>query len=271
MEDIMTKEWREIDTYAKSWVKEAGKRIRDSFQTTLSIQTKSNPHDLVTNIDKEIEQFFIERIKETFPDHKILGEEGYGDKLKNLNGIVWIIDPIDGTTNFIHMQRNFAISVGVYENGVGKIGIIYDVVHDEMYHAMKGQGAFMNDIPLHPLKEVQLNEAIIAMNATWVTENKRIDPSVLSPLVKDVRGTRSYGSAALELAFVAAGRLDAYISMRLSPWDFAAGVVLIEEVGGIVTTLEGKPLNFLGQNSLFASKPGLHGKIIKSYIKKHIN
>ena len=124
----------------------------------------------------------------------------------------------------------------------------------------------MNEIALKPLEEVNISEAIIGMNATWVTENKRIDPSVLGPLVKDVRGTRSYGSAAIELASVAAGRLDAHISLRLAPWDFAAGKILVEELGGIVTDLRGKPLKLLEQNTIIVSKPGLHETIMKKYL-----
>ena len=182
------------------------------------------------------------------------------------NGIIWIIDPIDGTMNFVHMQRNFAISIGIYENGVGQIGIIYDVIRDELYHTIKNNGVYMNDIALKSLEEVNISEAIIGMNATWVTENKRIDPSVLGPLVKDVRGTRSYGSAAIELASVAAGRLDAHISLRLAPWDFAAGKILVEELGGIVTDLRGKPLKMLEQNTIIVSKPGLHETIMKKYL-----
>lgn len=260
--------WSEIYTYAKKWIKEAGANIKNSFSTELMIQSKSSPDDLVTNMDRETEQFFIKNINHTYPDHRILGEEGFGDNVTSLEGIVWIIDPIDGTMNFVHQQRNFAISVGIYEDGIGKIGFIYDVVNDELYHAIKGQGAYFNEEKLPLLPPVEIEKAIIGMNATWVTENRRIDPSVLAPLVKKVRGTRSYGSAAIELAYVAAGRLDAYITMRLSPWDFAAGLILIEEVGGKMTTLEGEPLNLVGQNSIFACNASLHEHVIQSYIKR---
>jgi myo-inositol-1(or 4)-monophosphatase len=263
---IMTN-WSEIDTYAKAWVKEAGVNIRNSFSKTLTITTKSNANDLVTDIDQGTEQFFIKKIKEKYPEHRILGEEGFGDKLNNLDGIVWIIDPIDGTMNFVHQQRNFAISIGIYENGKGKIGLIYDVVHDELYHAIKGHGVFMNELELPPLKETEVSKAVIGLNATWVTENKRIDPSLLAPLVKNARGTRSYGSAAIEMAYIASGRVDAYITLRLAPWDFAAGVILIEELGGIATTLKGEPLSLLENNTVFVSKPGLHQEIMKEYLK----
>src|SRR4051794_26248387 len=104
-------DWEYIDLHAKQWVMEAGDKIRDSFNKTLNIETKSNPNDLVTNIDKEIEQFFIDKIRQVYPNHRILGEEGFGDEISNLDGVVWIIDPIDGTMNFIHQQRNFAISL----------------------------------------------------------------------------------------------------------------------------------------------------------------
>jgi myo-inositol-1(or 4)-monophosphatase len=263
---INTQEWSKIDKNAKDWILEAGKRIRDSFSTKLMIKTKSSPDDLVTNMDHDIEKFFIEKITSTFTNHRILGEEGFGDEVTTLSGVVWIIDPIDGTMNFVHQQKNFAISVGIYEDGVGKIGLIYDVVSNELYHAKKGQGAFFNDVRLPNLNPVRLEEAIIGINATWVTENKRINPSKLSPLVKRVRGTRSYGSAAIEMAYVASGRIDAYMTMRLSPWDFAAGLILIEEVGGIVSTIEGRPLNLLKQNSVFASNTSFHDEVIQTYI-----
>ncbi|WP_404351270.1 inositol monophosphatase family protein [Sutcliffiella horikoshii] len=260
--------WTEIDENAKKWTREAGERIRTSFSKELMIHTKSSPDDLVTNIDRETEQFFIEHIRKTYPGHQILGEEGFGDELDKLDGTVWIIDPIDGTMNFVHQQRNFAISVAVYEDGIGKIGLIYDVVHDELYHAKAGEGAYLNDTKLPQLEEVAVEKAVIGLNATWITENKRIDPTILAPLVKKVRGTRSYGSAALEMAYVATGRIDAYITLRLSPWDFAAGLILVNELGGKVTTLHGEPLNLLGQNSVFVCKPGLHEVISKDYLYK---
>ncbi|PLR69596.1 inositol monophosphatase family protein [Bacillus sp. UMB0893] len=260
--------WADIEQHAKSWIYEAGEKIRQSFQNELSIQTKSNPDDLVTNMDKETEQYLISKINETYPEHRILGEEGFGNEIQSLEGIVWIVDPIDGTMNFVHQQRNFAISIGIYEDGIGKIGLIYDVVHDELYHAVRGNGAYMNDIRLPKLKDVPLNEAVIALNATWVMENRRIDHNLLIPIAKAVRGTRSYGSATLEFAYVASGRLDAYITLRLAPWDFAAGLILLEEVGASATTLKGEKISLLGQNSIFVAKKGIHSTILKDYLHK---
>lgn len=258
--------WLEVDETVKRWIQEAGTNIRKSFTHSLSIQTKSNPNDLVTNVDQETERFFIDHIRNQYPDHQILGEEGQGDNVQTLDGVVWIIDPIDGTMNFVHQQRNFAISIGIYENGVGQLGYIYDIVHDELYHARKGQGAWMNDVALEQLEPVAIEEAIIGISATWLINNRHFDQSQLIQLAKDVRGTRSYGSAALELAYVASGRLSAYITMRNAPWDFAGGKMIVEEAGGKVSLLNGENLNMLEISPVFASAPGLHEEILKKYL-----
>ena len=260
------KQWKKVSDQATKWIKEAGKMIMQSFSDELTVKCKSNPTDLVTNIDHHIEQFFVNKIKRTYPDHRILGEEGYGDKIDTEKGVLWIVDPIDGTTNFIHQKRHFAISIAVYEDGIGKIGLVYDVVGDELYHCIAGQGAFINGQRLPLLKNRPISQSIIALNATWITANRRIDPSVLSPLVTASRGTRSYGAAAIEIAYVAAGRLDAYLSMRLSPWDFAAAMLLIREVGGIMTRVDGEPIDLLDKNSVFVANPYLHQEILNQYI-----
>ncbi|WP_409275452.1 inositol monophosphatase family protein [Neobacillus sp. SCS-31] len=252
---------------AKKWILEAGDRIRSSFDKTLNVHTKSDPNDLVTDIDRDTEKFFIEKIRGTFPEHRILGEEGFGDTLSDLEGVVWIIDPIDGTMNFIHQQRNFAISIGIYENGKGKIGLVYDIVHKELYHAKEGSGAFLNGRELPKLERANVKESIVAMNATWVMENKMVDHNMLIPLIREARGTRSYGSAAIELVYVATGRVNAYISPRLAPWDYAGGAIIVEEAGGSVTSLNGDKLDMLNKSSVFAAGPGLHGEILEQYLK----
>ena len=121
-----------LDTYAKSLIKEAADNIKTSLSSELIIESKSEANDLVTNIDKETEQFFIKHIKEDFAEHRIFGEEGFGDDIKDLNGYVWLLDPIDGTMNFIHQKKNFAISLGIYKDGVGILGYIYNVMEDDL-------------------------------------------------------------------------------------------------------------------------------------------
>ncbi|MEK0222511.1 inositol monophosphatase family protein [Bacillus proteolyticus] len=254
--------WKDIDTHAKQWIREAGERLMGSLKKALIIETKSNAADLVTNMDRETERFLIGRIKETFPAHNILGEEGYGDEITSSNGVVWLIDPIDGTMNFVHQKRNFAISIGIYENGIGKIGLIYDPVHDELYHGIKGEGAFCNDLPIPMLEEGTIEQGIIALNAIWLTDNPLLNTKKMMRLVKNARGTRSYGCAALEMVYVATGRLDAYVTPRLSPWDFGGGQIIVEEVGGRVTTFSGTPLSIIEKSSVLVAKPGVYEELL---------
>ncbi|MCM3717310.1 inositol monophosphatase family protein [Fictibacillus phosphorivorans] len=256
-----------IEEAAKAWTAEAAEMLQKSFEDTLTITYKSHIADLVTNMDKNIEKFFIEKIQKVFPDHKVLGEEGYGDEIQDTSGIIWIIDPIDGTTNFIHQQSNFAISIGIYEDGKGIMGLIYDVGNQNLYFAKDGKGAFLNDYKLPKLDKTTLSEAVIGVNATWVGPNKRINHENVQEIVRKSRGTRSYGSAAIELAYVASGKLDAYMTMRLSPWDFAAGLILLNEVGGIATNTDGKPIQLLKQNSILAARPGLHEEILNVLVR----
>ncbi|MFS0672304.1 inositol monophosphatase family protein [Ornithinibacillus sp. 179-J 7C1 HS] len=254
---------------AKEWVLEAGGKIRNTIDDPLEVSSKSNPNDLVTTMDKNTEKFFVNKIKTTFPDHLLLSEEGFGDDLDSLDGTVWIIDPIDGTMNFVQQKRNFAISVGVYHEGIGEIGLIYNVMEDELYSAKRGEGAFKNDKKLPLLeKGIRLEESVIGLNHFWLCENRLVDEKVMQNLVKTARGSRTYGSAALEFAYVAEGILEGYLTMGLSPWDIAAGMVIVSEVGGITTNIDGNPINMVGRNSVFVGHPDVHKRIIEDFIQK---
>ncbi|KAB8138613.1 inositol monophosphatase family protein [Gracilibacillus oryzae] len=259
---------QQIFENAKKWVYEAGERIRSHMKKQFQIDTKSNPNDLVTEVDKATEQFFVEKIKTTYPDHKLIGEEGYGDTVDKLDGTIWIIDPIDGTMNFVHQKRNFAISIGIYHEGVGEIGLIYNVMEDVLYTGLKGEGAFRNQVKLPMLREkIQIETSIIGMNSILACENRRINEKKIQQLIKDSRGTRSYGSAALEFAFVAEGVLDCYITMKLAPWDFAAGSILIEEVGGMTVQATGEPVNILTDNTIITCNKLIYKDLMTKYVE----
>jgi len=254
---------------AKRWIYEAGAYIKENLDAPMTIDTKSNPNDLVTEMDKAIERFFVNKIKDKYSEHFIFGEEGYGDEIISLEGTVWIIDPIDGTMNYVHQKRNFAISIGIYHEGIGEIGLIYDVMRDDLYDAIRGEGAFKNGVQLPMLDEsVTLNESIIAMNHRWLCENSFINEKVMQQLVKDIRGNRTYGSAALEFAYVAEGVIDGYIAMRLAPWDIAAGMIIVNEVGGRTANNVGEAVNLLTRNMIVTCNPSLLNKLINDYIKK---
>lgn len=260
-------DWHAIRDLAKEWILDAGDQLKEALKSTIQVEAKSTPDDLVTNMDRQIEQFLIGKVHETYPEHQVISEEGFGDDVQKVEGVLWLIDPIDGTMNFVHQKRHFSISIGVYENGVGRVGLILDVMNGDLYHCVKGSGAFQNDRRLPKLTPTPLEEAVVSVNATWLNRNRRIDPEIVRPIASQCRGTRSYGSAAIELAYVACGALDIYWSMRLAPWDFGAGLVLIEEVGGVATKVEGEPLNILKQNSLLVGNPLTH-KIVVEHIQK---
>ncbi|QKE73168.1 inositol monophosphatase family protein [Arthrobacter citreus] len=263
----MNEDWKEIEQFARKLLQEATENIKSSLYDSITINTKSNENDLVTNKDEEIEKFFYEKIKKKFPNHYLLGEEGKGDELNQVDGIVWILDPIDGTMNFVHQKRNFAISLGIYDNGIGKMGFILDVIHNELYFAKKGEGAFLNDLEITPLKNIVIEEAIVAVNAIWLTKNRYLNHEKLGELVRRVRGSRSYGTAAIEMVYVAMGRIDAYITPRLSPWDFAAGKIIVEELGGICTTLKNEELSILKKSSVLISNPSIQKELMSDYIE----
>lgn len=254
---------------AKAWIYEAAERIKEQMNDPLIISTKSNPRDLVTTVDRETERFFAYRIREKFPSHFLISEEGFGDELDSLDGVVWFIDPIDGTTNFVNQRRNFVISVGIYVDGIGEIALIYDVMREWLYSAKRGEGAFKNNEKLRPLrKSLVLQEALLGLNNRWLIPNHSVKTVVMEELVKNVRATRSYGSAALEFAFVAEGIIDAYLTLQLSPWDIAAGIILVNEVGGITSNVFGEEFNLLENTSILTSNRRIHHEIVTDYLQK---
>lgn len=210
--------------YAKFIVRETGELIKKQMENALDIDTKMNEHDFVTNVDKQAEQHLINDINAKYEHQDFVTEE----KMVATQGgdQVWIIDPIDGTTNFIFQKRNFAISVAYYENKKPVFGIVYDVMADNMYYAYAGEGAWVDDVKLLPLDtEKELKDAIVnADNRTLKTFKVDMDDTFMVQ--------RYMGSAALEIVEVAMGRSQSYISRRLKPWDVAAAVIILKEVGG---------------------------------------
>ncbi|EAC5197819.1 inositol monophosphatase family protein [Listeria monocytogenes] len=251
-----------IDYLARLWIMEAAAKIKQSFKETLDIDVKSGRNDLVTNMDKETEAFFVKQIKEHFPDHRLFGEEGMAADVTDLDGIVWILDPIDGTLNFVEQQRDFAISLAVYENGVGRLAYIYDVTRDELYFGEKGKGATVNGRTIPKLDPtVDLEDALLIANLS-VT---RKFPTMWEA-VKASRGLRLHGAASLEYMDVATSRAGAYLSANLAPWDIAAGKIIVEELGGKVTRINGEKMNMLEKGSSIVAAPKIHQTLLDNYL-----
>src|SRR5690625_4859404 len=154
----------EIYNFGKELIVEAGKFIEKRMTQEFQVDSKSNPDDLVTDVDRETEQFLYTKILERFPEHRILGEEGHGMDIKDTKGVLWIVDPIDGTLNFVHQGENFAISIGVFIDGEPYCGLIYDCMKRDLYHAKFNNGAFLNEHRLTEAENIPLSRSLIATN-----------------------------------------------------------------------------------------------------------
>lgn len=195
--------------------------------------------DFVTEVDNLSEKEIIRIIKSKFPDHSILAEES--GVTSQESPYQWILDPLDGTINYIHEFPMFAISIALEHKGEKKVGVIYDPLKKELFCAEKGKGAFLNEKKIHVTKTKTLNESIVATGFPFRI-HERLDPylDIFKLIFKDVTGIRRAGSAALDLAYTACGRLDGFWEMGLFPWDIAAGILIIEEAGGKVSGFHGE-------------------------------
>ena len=216
----------------------AGKILMASYGKLKNsqISTKSK-NDFVTEIDKSSERLIIQHIQRSFPDDWIQAEES---GVTAGSGRLWIIDPLDGTSNYIHQFPMFSVSIGIQENGALKTGVVYDPVHDELFFAEKHKGAFLNKKRIHVTRVARLTDALMATGIPF-RARERFDEYMNSfkKISLSSVGLRRGGSAALDLAYVACGRFDGFWEIDLSPWDIAAGAVLIEEAGGKVTDVWG--------------------------------
>lgn len=250
----------EIYPFAKELINDAGAFIRNRMNESYNIDSKSNKNDLVTDVDRETETYIYNRIGELFGSHQIIGEEGHGVNIKDMHGVVWIVDPIDGTLNFVHQGENFAISIGIFIDGKPYAGLILDVMKGDLYHAQVGKGAFKNDTRLSELEDTELQTSLVSTNANWVVKDGIKEPFI--QVVKEARSVRSYGSAALEFANVARGVSSAALFYRLHSWDFAGGMIIINELGGITTTLPGDSVRLLETNSILTGNKQIHGELV---------
>ena len=249
----------EIYEFGQRMIREAGDFIKLRMKEDFKVDAKLNPHDLVTDVDKETETYIYERILERYPDHRIIGEEGHGTDIEDMSGVLWIVDPIDGTLNFVHQLQNFAVSIGVYVDGEPYCGLILDVMEGVLYHARVGSGAFKDDIRLDEMRDTTLDRSLIGMNANWVIKDQ-IGPA-FKKIVEQTRSTRSYGSAALEMAYVASGILSASVFFRLHPWDYSAGMIIIDEAGGKTTNLLGEEIDILKKDSILTGNKAIHKEL----------
>jgi myo-inositol-1(or 4)-monophosphatase len=233
---------------------------------TLKIESKQR-NDFVSEVDRAAEQAIIEVIRQAYPDHAILAEES-GSHAGN--DFQWIIDPLDGTTNYLHGFPQFAVSIALTHKGELQNGVVYDPARDELFHASRGQGAFLEDRRIRVTQCRTIKGALLGTGIPF-RDLTHADAyfGMLRDLIVDSAGIRRPGSAALDFAYLAAGRLDGFWEIGLSAWDFAAGALLVLEAGGMVSDLSGGN-EFLKTGNVVAANPHLHQALLQ-FIKPHLH
>lgn len=229
--------------FAVRLVKGAGEILLDHFGQGVEVRSKSSEIDLVTEADLASERFIVKTIRSQYPEHSVLSEEKVGEERGS--DYVWLVDPLDGTVNYAHRFPAFCVTVALQYRGDPILGVTYDPLRGELFAVEKGRGVTLNDRSLRVSETERLVQALVATGFPYkratIPDNNLAEFNRVLP---KVQGVRRGGSAALDLAYVAAGRLDGYWESHLSPWDWAAGALMVQEAGGKVTDRNGQLWTF---------------------------
>ena len=247
--------------------RKAAKGLLRDFGEVEQLQvSKKGPSDFVSAADHRVESVLLRELRKARPDYGFLFEE-QGAQAGADPSNLWVIDPLDGTTNFLHGIPHFCISIALVRDGVPFAGVVYHPISDEMYTAEAGAGAFVNDHRLRVSARRNIEEAVFGTGFPYKGRpNMGLAMRQVEPVLKECAGVRRMGAAALDLAYVAAGRFDGFWELDLKPWDIAAGIVLVREAGGLVTELYGGP-DLLASGNILAANDHLHrplGDIIRA-------
>lgn len=251
----------EVVTRAAAMARDAGHLLMDFFARRIGYTYKGDV-DLVTEADKASEKMIVSRLRDEFPEHDIVGEEGTRDATGS--DYRWYVDPLDGTTNFAHGYPVFCVSLGLEYNGGLLAGVLYDPTRDEMFTAEKGLGAELNGHAIQVSKTTTLSESLLATGFPSHKRHKNPNIHFYHQLTLRSHGIRRAGSAALDLANVAAGRYDGFWEFNLNAWDTVAGVLLVQEAGGTVTRFDGGPWRIDSKETL-ASNGLLHDELMRNF------
>ncbi len=219
-------------------------------------------NDLVTEVDTAAQKAVLQVIQQAFPEHAILAEEGVDDVDPTVPGYRWIIDPIDGTTNFTRGCPPYAVSIALQKDGVSVVGVVLEVTADDLFTAVKGAGAYQNGRPIHVTNNGVLENSLLATGFPYtVFDYLEVYTEVLQRFLTESRGLRRHGAASVDLVRVANGTFDGFYETGLSPWDVAAGSLIVEEAGGAVTDFHGKPNAVFG-GQMIASNGRVHEEML---------
>jgi myo-inositol-1(or 4)-monophosphatase len=224
-------------------------RMRDGVTT---LPTKSSPTDVVTEADKAVEQLLTDAIRAARPYDGLLGEEGANDE--GTTGLRWVVDPIDGTVNYLYGIPQWAVSIGVEDAEGAVVGVVYDPAKDELWQGVRGGGSMLNGTPLQCSSVTTLAQTLVATGFGYDERRRAAQAVTLQNLLPTVRDIRRAGAGSLDLCAVAAGRVDAYYEQGLSPWDLSAGTLIAREAGARVEGLKGRPPSY---DLVVAAGPGV--------------
>lgn len=240
---------------------EAGTLLRYYFERRVTFEMKGE-HDLVTEADRASEKLVVERLRQHFPGHSIVAEEGGGQDLTS--EYRWYVDPLDGTTNFAHSYPVWNVTLGLERNGEMIAGVVFDPNRNELFAAELGSGAFLNGQRIHVSKASRVKDSLFSTG--FPNHNRDVNPNIhfFHELAQTAHGVRRGGSAAIDLAYVACGRLDGFWEIGLSPWDMAAGIILVKEAGGAVSDMRGKA-HHLRAPHLLTDNGRIHDELLEVF------
>jgi myo-inositol-1(or 4)-monophosphatase len=243
----------DLQVLAEAVARSAGGLLRDGMdRVRAEVSTKTTGTDMVTEMDRASEAHIADRLLGTRPADGILGEEGAD--VAGTSGVRWVVDPLDGTTNYLYGFPGFNVSIAAEVDGTAMVGVVYDVVRDELFSAVRGEGATRDGQPIRASTARTLPHALIGTGFSYEPERRRRQAEVLVSVLPQVRDIRRQGAAALDLCSVACGRLDAYYERGLAAWDLAAGGLIAAEAGALVTDLHGGPPT---PGAVVAAAPGI--------------
>ena len=252
---------QDFRTVAVAAAQQAGKLIADAYRTDFRVDYKQGTTpNLVTEVDRRSEAAIIEALSKAFPEHRILAEEG-GEGSQKESPYKWIVDPLDGTTNFAHGFPAFCVSIGLEVEGRVVLGVVYDPLRQELFEAEAGKGAFLNGERIRVSRAAALDQALLVTGFAYDQEGRPCSLDEYSRFEWRARGIRGTESAAIDLCYVASGRIDGFWERKLFPWDVAAGSLIVAEAGGRVTDFAGNPYSIYS-DKILASNGRVHQAMI---------
>ncbi|XP_041952772.1 inositol monophosphatase 1-like isoform X2 [Alosa sapidissima] len=251
-------EWTECMNFGMAIAREASEVILEAFKSKKDVMLKSSPADLVTETDQRVEKMLISALRARYPAHKFIGEESVaaGEKLELTEAPTWIIDPIDGTVNFVHRFPFVAISIAFAVNKQTEFGIVYSCVEDKMYWAQRGRGAFLNNVPLHTSGQQDITKSLVVTEIGAERDDVALSTmttNIMNLLKVPIQGIRAVGTAAVDMVLVATGGADAYYHIGMHCWDIAASALIVQEAGGVVLDTDGTKFDMMSRKVIAAS------------------